>query len=125
MKNLDRPNEARAVRPARLLTSAVALALATGVAGIAAGPGAAATSTSEAKASAHEKKVKRPKVKHGVLKIEGTDAGESIALRLKAGDPGTGIPWTWESYAEWRDALRAHGTAGNIAALLGHSNLRV
>jgi N-acyl-D-amino-acid deacylase len=37
----------------------------------------------------------------------------------------TGIPWTWESYAEWRDALRAHGTAVNIAALVGHSNLRV
>ncbi len=37
----------------------------------------------------------------------------------------TGIPWTWESYAEWRDVLRAHGTAVNIAALVGHSNLRV
>ncbi len=37
----------------------------------------------------------------------------------------SGIPWTWESYAEWRDALRAHGTAVNIAALVGHSNLRV
>src|SRR4051812_12532427 len=36
----------------------------------------------------------------------------------------TGIPWTWESYAEWRDALAAHGTAVNIAALIGHSNLR-
>ena len=37
----------------------------------------------------------------------------------------TGIPWTWESYAEWSDALRMHGTAVNIAALVGHSNLRV
>ena len=37
----------------------------------------------------------------------------------------TGIPWTWESYAEWRDALRMHGTAVNVAALVGHSNLRV
>ena len=37
----------------------------------------------------------------------------------------TGIPWTWESYEEWRDVLRAHGTAVNIAALVGHSNLRV
>ena len=37
----------------------------------------------------------------------------------------TGMPWTWESYAEWRDALRAHGTAVNIAPLIGHSNLRV
>jgi N-acyl-D-aspartate/D-glutamate deacylase len=37
----------------------------------------------------------------------------------------TGIPWMWESFAEWRDALRAHGTAVNIAPLIGHSNLRV
>ena len=37
----------------------------------------------------------------------------------------TGIPWTWESYREWSDALAAHGTAVNIAALVGHSNLRV
>src|SRR5436309_164956 len=37
----------------------------------------------------------------------------------------TGIPWTWESYAEWRDALADHGTAVNVAALVGHSNLRV
>ncbi len=37
----------------------------------------------------------------------------------------TGIPWSWESYGEWRDALRSHGTAVNIAALIGHSNLRV
>ena len=37
----------------------------------------------------------------------------------------SGIPWSWESYAEWRDALRAHGTAVNVAALVGHSNLRV
>jgi N-acyl-D-amino-acid deacylase len=37
----------------------------------------------------------------------------------------SGIPWTWESYGEWRDALRGHGTAVNVAALIGHSNLRV
>jgi N-acyl-D-aspartate/D-glutamate deacylase len=37
----------------------------------------------------------------------------------------SGIPWSWESYAEWRDALRAHGTAVNVGALVGHSNLRV
>jgi N-acyl-D-aspartate/D-glutamate deacylase len=37
----------------------------------------------------------------------------------------TGIPWTWESYAEWSDALQMHGTAVNVAALVGHSNLRV
>ena len=37
----------------------------------------------------------------------------------------TGMPWTWESYVEWRDALRAFGTSVNIAPLIGHSNLRV
>jgi N-acyl-D-amino-acid deacylase len=37
----------------------------------------------------------------------------------------TGIPWNWESYPEWRDALHAHGTAVHVAALIGHSNLRV
>jgi len=37
----------------------------------------------------------------------------------------SGIPWSWESYAEWQAALSAHGTAVNVAALVGHSNLRV
>ncbi|HXY91623.1 MAG TPA: amidohydrolase family protein, partial [Acidimicrobiia bacterium] len=37
----------------------------------------------------------------------------------------TGIPWSWESYAEWRDALAAQATAVHVAALIGHSNLRV
>jgi N-acyl-D-amino-acid deacylase len=37
----------------------------------------------------------------------------------------SGIPWTWESYAEWHDALAARGTAVHLAALIGHSNLRV
>jgi N-acyl-D-aspartate/D-glutamate deacylase len=36
-----------------------------------------------------------------------------------------GIPWNWESYAEWSSALRSHRTAVNVAALVGHSNLRV
>jgi N-acyl-D-aspartate/D-glutamate deacylase len=37
----------------------------------------------------------------------------------------SGIPWSWESYADWRDALRGVGTSVNVAALIGHSNLRV
>ncbi len=36
----------------------------------------------------------------------------------------TGIPWSWESYAQWRDALADLGTAVHVAALIGHSNLR-
>ena len=37
----------------------------------------------------------------------------------------TGIPWEWETYADWSRALAAHGTAVHVAALVGHSNLRV
>ena len=37
----------------------------------------------------------------------------------------TGIPWEWETYADWSRALTAHGTAVHVAALVGHSNLRV
>ncbi|MFN8028544.1 MAG: hypothetical protein U0W40_19940 [Acidimicrobiia bacterium] len=37
----------------------------------------------------------------------------------------TGIPWTWEDYGDWSRALTAHGTAVHVAALVGHSNLRV
>jgi N-acyl-D-aspartate/D-glutamate deacylase len=36
----------------------------------------------------------------------------------------SGIPWSWESYPQWRDALAAHGTSIHVAALVGHSNLR-
>jgi N-acyl-D-amino-acid deacylase len=36
----------------------------------------------------------------------------------------TGIPWSWESYGQWRDALADLGTAVHVAALIGHSNLR-
>jgi N-acyl-D-amino-acid deacylase len=36
----------------------------------------------------------------------------------------TGIPWSWESYDQWRDALAGLGTAVHVAALIGHSNLR-
>jgi N-acyl-D-amino-acid deacylase len=36
-----------------------------------------------------------------------------------------GIPWVWESYDEWQGALAAQATAVNVAALVGHSNLRV
>jgi predicted lipoprotein with Yx(FWY)xxD motif len=32
---------------------------------------------------------KHPKLRHGLLTVEGTEASEKIALRLQAGDPGT------------------------------------
>jgi Ca2+-binding RTX toxin-like protein len=91
MKNVIRVKESRRVRPVWLSASAVALAAAvTGAAGIAAGPGNAAPVRHAAKAShAHKTaKLKHPKLKHGVLTIEGTEASDKIALRLQAGDPG-------------------------------------
>jgi Ca2+-binding RTX toxin-like protein len=91
MRNVLRLNESRSVRPVWLSASAVALVAAvTGAAGIAAGPGKAAPVRHPAKAShAHKAgKFKHPKLKHGVLTIEGTKAGDKIALRLQAGYPG-------------------------------------
>src|SRR6266516_3089177 len=91
MKNFVRINESRSIRPLWLSASAVAVAAAVaGVAGIAAGPGSAAPVRHAAKAShAHKAdRFKHPKLRHGVLTIEGTEAGDRIALRLQAGDAG-------------------------------------
>ncbi len=91
MRNVLRLNEPRCARPVWLSASAVALtALVAGAAGIAAGPGKAAPVRHAAKAShAHKTdKFKHPKLTHGVLTIEGTDASDRIALRLQAGYPG-------------------------------------
>ena len=35
------------------------------------------------------------------------------------------VPWTWEDYAGYRDAIDARGAGVNIAALMGHSPLRL
>jgi Ca2+-binding RTX toxin-like protein len=86
MKNLIRLKESRAVR---LAASAVAVAAAVAsVTGIAARQGNAA---SAAKTSAAHRmdKFKHPKLKHGELTIEGTEASDKIALRLQAGQAGT------------------------------------
>ncbi|MGZ4354112.1 MAG: hypothetical protein ACXVZ4_11245, partial [Gaiellaceae bacterium] len=91
MRNVLRLNEPRRTRPVWLSASAVALAAAVaGAAGIAAAPGKAAPARHAAKARhAHKAdKFKHPKLKHGVLTIEGTDASDKITLRLQAGDPG-------------------------------------
>jgi Ca2+-binding RTX toxin-like protein len=90
MKNV-RINESRSMRPLWLSASAVAVAAAVaGVAGIAAGPGSAAPVRHATKAShAHKAdRFKHPKLRHGVLTIEGTEASDRIALRLQAGDAG-------------------------------------
>ncbi len=91
MKNFVRINESRSTRPLWLSASAVAMAaVAAGVAGIAAGPGKAAPVRHAAKASQAHKadRFKHPKLRHGVLTIEGTEAGDRIALRLQASDAG-------------------------------------
>src|SRR2546423_4114624 len=35
------------------------------------------------------------------------------------------VPWTWQDYAGYRDAVDAQGAGVNIAALMGHSPLRL
>ena len=35
------------------------------------------------------------------------------------------VPWTWNDYAGYRDAIDARGAGVNIAALMGHSPLRL
>jgi Ca2+-binding RTX toxin-like protein len=89
MKNLIRAKESRR---ARLGASALAVAAAVVVAaGIGAGQGTAAPAVKASKAS-HQRKladVRRPRLRHGELTVEGTEASDKIALRLAAGDPGT------------------------------------
>src|SRR3954453_11258647 len=91
MRNVLRLNDPRSARPVWLSASAVTLAvLVAGAAGIAAGPGNAAPVRHATKAShAHKAdRFKHPKLRHGVLTIEGTEASDRIALRLQAGDAG-------------------------------------
>ena len=92
MWKLNRTKESHAVRPARLAASAVALAaVVAGAAGVVTENGKAAPSAHRqtAQASHQQKKseFKRPKLRHGLLTVVGTDASESIALRLEAGRP--------------------------------------
>jgi hypothetical protein len=90
MRNVLRLNPPRSERPVWLSASAVALAAAVaGAAGIAAAPGKAAPVRHAGKAlHAHKAdRFKHPKLRHGVLTIEGTDASDRIALRLQAGYP--------------------------------------
>ncbi len=48
--------------------------------------GAAGIAANQSQAASFEK---HAKLKHGVLKVNGTNASDKIALRLKAGEPGT------------------------------------
>src|SRR6266511_4331303 len=85
MKKLIQLKESRAVR---LAASAVAVVAAVfGATGIVAGQGNAAPANQPSH-SPGPAKFKHPKLKHGVLKIKGTNASDRIALRLQAGQPG-------------------------------------
>ena len=88
MKNLIRLKESRTARPVWLAAwAAVVLAALVGAAGIVAGQGNAAPAVKTSAAHRMDK-FKHPKLKHGVLTIEGTEASDKIALRLQAGQPG-------------------------------------
>ena len=87
MKNLIRLKDSRAVR---LAASAVAAAaLIAGATGVAAGQGNAAPPSNADNAPSKNTGPEHAKLKHGLLKVKGTRASDAIALRLKAGDPGT------------------------------------
>ena len=86
MKKLVRLKERRSMRPVRLAVSAVAMAVAVvGAAGIAAGQGNAAPADKASNAPGHAT-FKHPKLKHGLLTVNGTEASDKIALRLQAGN---------------------------------------
>jgi Ca2+-binding RTX toxin-like protein len=87
MKNLTQLKASRAVR---LAASALAAAAAVaGATAIVAGQGNAALGIKAEQASYSSKKVRfeHSKLKHGVLRVKGTNASDKIALRLQAGNP--------------------------------------
>src|SRR6266516_2416530 len=128
MKNFVRINESRSTRPVWLSASAIAVAAAVaGVAGIAAGPGSAAPARHATKAShAHKAdRFKHPKLRHGVLTIEGTEASERIALRLQAGDPGVLQVDVGDDGSANFSFERARVASIAVDALAGDDNVRI
>jgi Ca2+-binding RTX toxin-like protein len=86
MKNPIRLNASRALRlTASALVVATAVAGATGIAAERGQAGLVARADDDASHRLEHAKFKRPKLKHGLLAVEGTDASENIALRLAAG----------------------------------------
>jgi Ca2+-binding RTX toxin-like protein len=89
MRNFIRLHDSRAVRPVLVAVSAAAaIAVVGGTAGTAAGHGTA--SAHHAHKASHlrqEAAFNDPQLAHGELAIEGTNAGDRVALRLQSGDP--------------------------------------
>jgi hypothetical protein len=128
MTKFVRINESRSRRPPWLSASAIAVAAAVaGVAGIAAGPGNAAPARHATKAShAHKAdKFKHPKLRHGVLTIAGTEASDTIALRLQAGDPGVLQVDVGDDGSADFSFQRVEITSIAVDALEGDDNVRI
>jgi Ca2+-binding RTX toxin-like protein len=91
MRNLNRRKRSHATHVAASV--AVVAAVVAGAAGIGAGEGHAAPAHKAQKAhrasyQARQSEFKRPKLRHGVLIVAGTEASDKIALRLQAAQPG-------------------------------------
>ena len=89
MENFIRPEASSTTRRVWLAASALTVAAAF-AAGIVDGQASAAPGLEGAKAPYPPRAAKfnKPKIKHGVLIVEGTKANDKIALRLEAGQPG-------------------------------------
>jgi len=89
MKNLRFTNSLT-VRSIRLTALAIAAATATVAAGTLAGAGNAAPARAAGKAASHsqKKQIEQPTLENGLLKVEGTNEADRIALGLQAGQPG-------------------------------------
>ena len=90
MKNLIPHTSSHATRSTALTALAVAVVVAV-AAGILAGAGNAAPASAAGTASPLQKKSERfkaPTLVNGLLTVKGTNAGDRIALRLQAGQPG-------------------------------------
>jgi len=79
------------LRHRRLLAAGIAAAAAVAAAavGLAAGPASAGLPFHAKAAHARKDRVRRPKLAHGLLTIDGTDGNDAITLRLNANDPQT------------------------------------
>jgi len=86
MRNRLRPNDVRAARRAGMAAAVMAGVIAGGIAAV---PADAASAHKAGRSSYrhHYVAFERPELKRGTLIIEGTRAGDRIALRLKAGRP--------------------------------------
>src|SRR5580765_1483345 len=89
MKNLFSHRSSRGPRPVGLTVLAVAAAAAV-AGGVLAGAGNAAPGKAAGKAPLQKKseRFKAPTLENGLLRVEGTNAADRIAVRLQAGQPG-------------------------------------